>query len=249
VEYTREPVVETIITPKEGNKLVIRSSKGESPEEYFLDSIEIVSFGNACFFRSLEKPRMFLLPVTDYEVLEVREARMMLKHTEGEEPIKVSRPKMVPIKKEAKVAEAEVTPVQEGKKENRMEKKRDRRRHSRRRRTKEEEEAQVSSEEKPLEISHAELPEPQILGMSERKAPTETRGILSSLLPPPPTLISETIARYRGILAQPTKKEEEPKIETAPQKQEEEVPTPDANEKKTFWDFTKELTGGGEEPL
>ncbi len=79
MDFTREPIIETIITPKEGYKLVIRSSKGVGQEEYFVDAVEVVAFGRAFFFRSLEKPKAFLVPISDYEVLEVREARMVLK--------------------------------------------------------------------------------------------------------------------------------------------------------------------------
>ena len=59
MDFTREPVIETIVTPKEGCKLVVRSSKGASHEEYFVDAVEVISFGNASFFRSLEKPKSF----------------------------------------------------------------------------------------------------------------------------------------------------------------------------------------------
>ena len=89
MDFTREPVIQTVITPKEGCKLVVRSSKGLSQEEYFVDAVEVVSFGGAVFFRSLEKPKNFLLPVTDYEILEVREARMVLKHVGMDRSIKI----------------------------------------------------------------------------------------------------------------------------------------------------------------
>lgn len=88
MEFTREPVVETIISPKEGYKLVIRNSKGPGHEEHFVDAIEIISFGSALFFRSLEKPKAFVLPVSDYEVLEVREAKMIFKHPQQDKSSK-----------------------------------------------------------------------------------------------------------------------------------------------------------------
>ena len=78
MDFTREPIIETIITPKEGYKLVIRSSTSAGQEEYFVDAVEIVAFGHALFFRSLERPKAFLVPVSDYEVLEVREANFDL---------------------------------------------------------------------------------------------------------------------------------------------------------------------------
>ncbi|MFQ5729105.1 MAG: hypothetical protein ACE5GN_01935 [Waddliaceae bacterium] len=77
MDFTREPIIESVITPKEGCKLVVRSSKGVGQEEFFVDSLELVSFGNTFFLRSLERPKSFLVPATDYEVLEVRETRMV----------------------------------------------------------------------------------------------------------------------------------------------------------------------------
>ena len=80
VNFTREPIKETVITPKDGCKLVVRNSKGVGQEDYFVDALEVVSFGSALFFRSLERPKAFLLPVSEYEVLEVKETRMVLKN-------------------------------------------------------------------------------------------------------------------------------------------------------------------------
>ena len=59
VNFTREPIIESVITPKEGCKLVVRNSKGVSQEDNFVDAVEIVSFGSALFFRSLERPKAF----------------------------------------------------------------------------------------------------------------------------------------------------------------------------------------------
>jgi len=88
VNYTREPIIETIITPKEGSKLVVRKSKG-AVDEYFVEALEIVSFGNASFFRSTERPKSFLVPVSDYEVIEIKETKMVLKSVSFEKSIKI----------------------------------------------------------------------------------------------------------------------------------------------------------------
>lgn len=87
MDFTREPIIETVITPREGYRLVVRSSKGAGSEEHFVDALEVVSFGSGIFFRSLERPKPFIVPVSDYEVLEVREPRMVLK-TPGEQNVK-----------------------------------------------------------------------------------------------------------------------------------------------------------------
>ena len=73
VNFTREPIVETVITPKEGFKLTIRNSRGSDLEEFSVDAVEVISFGNSYFFRNREKPKAFILPLSEYEVLETRE--------------------------------------------------------------------------------------------------------------------------------------------------------------------------------
>ena len=89
MDFTREPIIETIITAREGYRLVIRSSKNIGQEEHFVDAVEVVSFGSAFFFRSLERPKPFLVPVVDYEILEVREPRMVLKTPVHEGSVKI----------------------------------------------------------------------------------------------------------------------------------------------------------------
>ena len=142
MDFTREPIIETVITPKEGCKIVVRSSKSIGQEEYFVDSLEVVSFGNAMFFRSLEKPKAFLVPASDYEILEVREARMVLKNVGLDRSIKIGggrEPKVakevVPEKTDSLETEEATTPEENPVSvDNRAEKKRDRRRQQRRRR-------------------------------------------------------------------------------------------------------------------
>src|SRR5579872_851456 len=89
VNFTREPIIETVITPREGCKLVVRSSKGNSQEDYFVDAVEVVSFGHSFFFRSTERPKSFLVPVSDYEIIELKETRMVLKNVSTERSIKI----------------------------------------------------------------------------------------------------------------------------------------------------------------
>ena len=71
MNFTREPIIETIISPKDGYKLCVRNSKVAGAEEFFVDAIEVVSFGNSFFFRGIERPKPFLVPVSDYEIFEV----------------------------------------------------------------------------------------------------------------------------------------------------------------------------------
>lgn len=198
MDYTRQPIIETVITPKEGCKLVVRSSKSTGQEEYFVDALEVVSFGNALFFRSVERPKAFLVPASDYEVLEVREARMVLKNVGVERGIKIGGgreappklPKEPPAEKIEPVAQPAAVETAEA--EGRPDKRRDKRRQARRKRGPAEEIVP------PSEGEPSEAAAPAAVGVS---AMTEEKvipsNISSPLLTPPPTLISETIARYK----------------------------------------------------
>jgi hypothetical protein len=213
VDFTREPVIQTVITPKEGSKLVVRSSKGSNQEEYFVDSVEVVSFGHALFYRSMEKPKSFLVPVTDYEIVEVREARLVLKHVGLDRSIKIGGgreaamrpPKEVPLEripeeKQETLPDEEVETGTEGKSTPRLDKKRERRRNYRRRRLRDEpgakEEGSIAEEsETSTETSVKE--EARNGSKSPTSAETEAPAVVRAVIPPPPTLISETLASYR----------------------------------------------------
>lgn len=89
MNFTREPIIETVITPRDGCTLVVRNSKGNGQEDYFVDAVEVVSFGHSFFFRSQERPKSFLVPVSDYEILELKETRMVLKNVSSDRAIKI----------------------------------------------------------------------------------------------------------------------------------------------------------------
>lgn len=182
MNFTREPLIETVITPKDGYKLVVRNSKGGGQEEFFVDAIEVIAFGNACFFRSLEKPKCFLVPVSDYEVLEVRESRMVLKTAGTERGIKIGGGRETLMK----AAKEEAAPIQEVETaaivEQRADKRRERRRYRKRR-------GKNDQEEEGVEGQEIEFPTEEI---KEKKVEKP------SLIPPPSTLISDTINRYKA---------------------------------------------------
>lgn len=239
MDFTREPIIETVITPKEGCTLVVRSSKSSGQEEHFVDAIEVVVFGNAIFFRSLERPKAFLVPASDYEVLEVRETRLVLKNVGLDRSIKIAGGREAPLRSGRELTNGKTdrlatpsdkmnpptilpssdTHLQEQPTgslvgpagpaeelvEGRIDKKRDRRRNYRRRRGKDEEGLKSSQEEgespdlrDPDNLS-IELPPPHLtkaeIEATASSAPVA--AVLSSLLAPPPNLISETIARYK----------------------------------------------------
>lgn len=91
MDFTREPVIETIITPREGYKLTLRS--GKQSEVFSVESVEVVSFNGHIFFRSQEKPTVFLLPCSEYEIVETKQARMTLKASDVEGDVKIGRAK------------------------------------------------------------------------------------------------------------------------------------------------------------
>ncbi len=236
MDFTREPIIESVITPKEGCTLVVRSSKSSGQEEHFVDAVEVVTFGSALFFRSRERPKAFLVPVTDYEILEVRETRLLLKNVGIDRAIKIAGGREAPLNAgrdlSASKAEPRHAPLPEkqaphqnvqpqlqpqavslpeeatatdSKGDLRLDKKRDRRRNHRRRRGKDDEgektgEDDVDGVDKfSPETGRIELPAPHLTkdesGNTSSGVPAS--AMLSSLLSPPPNLISETIARYK----------------------------------------------------
>ncbi len=194
MNFTREPIIETILSPKDGYKLCVKSSKIAGAEELLVDVVEVVSFGHAFFFRGQERPKPFLVPVSDYEVFEVKETRVVLKNATHDRNIKIGGGRDAPVKpqKEAAVVEDVVVaeePVEaassEAKTDSKADRKRDRRR-SRRKRLAEE------KKEGPKESSKEE---------GSEDAPVEevkvSSAMFAHLLPPPSTLISEKLNKLK----------------------------------------------------
>lgn len=213
MNFTREPIIETIITPKEGNKLVVRSSKTDAQEEYTVDAVEVVSFGQALFFRSLEKPKSFLVPVGDYEVVEVKENRVVLKNASFDRNIKIGGGREASIRREAVEKESLSETADSDNEEDEAEEdaeiapsggrferhKRDRRR-NRRRRAVEERDGMRS---RLSENTHQSSSEVEPSAPVEKSAPTEvvsTSSIFTTLIPPPSTLISDSIKKYQKFM-------------------------------------------------
>lgn len=231
MDFTREPVIETVVTPKEGCKLVIRNSKGSGQEEYFVDAVEIITFGQAIFFRSLERPKPFIVPASDYEVLEVREARIVLKNVGMERSIKIGggregnmrAPKEVEEKVEVQEpaqSSADAGPRADARPELRNDRKRDRRRQSKRRRDVVDqsiEGEESSNSEKGSNGERIELAPPHLNESGESTGHPNNGALLASLLAPPP-LISETIGRYKEKFKDAfyTKEEQESKLTLDP---------------------------------
>lgn len=80
MHFTREPIVETVITARDGAKLLVRSARGsQESDTYSVEAVEVVIFGGAVFYRSASRPSPFLVPVGEYEVVECTAGRVHLK--------------------------------------------------------------------------------------------------------------------------------------------------------------------------
>ncbi len=196
MNFTREPIIETILSPKDGYKLCIKNSKIADSEELFVDAIEVVSFGNAFFFRGQERPKPFFVPVSDYQVFEVKETRVVLKNATHERNIKIGggRDALKPVKElssdkpeeeSAAVVSTEVKP----------EKKRERRRNRRRKVTDDPKETlDAENKDGVAPAALEEGSEPSAPGASEEII---TSAMFTNLLPPPKKLISEQLELIR----------------------------------------------------
>lgn len=187
----------------------MRSSKGNGQEDYYVDAVEVVSFGHSFFFRSLEKPKCFLVPVSDYEILELRETRMVLKNVSAERAIKIGGGRDAPprlrepmprevlpeeTREPQESSAGEEPPAPLGDKGG--DRKRDRRRRGRRggqgRAATPQTPHPGPEESHVAPIEGAELTE----GLSSAEEP-KAPSFISKLFPPPPTLIKETLGRYK----------------------------------------------------
>jgi hypothetical protein len=205
VNFTREPIIETVITPREGCTLVVRSSKGNGQEDYFVDAVEVVSFGHSFFFRSQERPKSFLVPVSDYEILELKETRMVLKNVSTDRSIKIGggreappRPREEPIQ-DATLAESRPAPAQEprpaGKRDKRRRGRRGRDRHDHPQETREPQSHSSEPQESRDESQRA--PEGHQPEARQAEGTDKAPSFISKLFPPPTTLIRETLSRYK----------------------------------------------------
>ena len=205
MNFTREPIIETILSPKDGYKLCIKNSKVADSEELFVDVVEVVSFGHAFFFRGQERPKPFLVPVSDYEVFEVKETRVVLKNIAHDRNIKIGggreafvRPqKEQPVDrldedvKEQEDLKETASPV-EGAVEGKSDRKRDRRRNRRRRLA--EERRDGGDKDKPEAASKNEDSEESPVEEVKIQTP-----IYSHLLAPPTVLISERLGKLKEL--------------------------------------------------
>lgn len=258
MNFTREPIIETVITPREGCKLVVRNSKGNGQEDYFVDAIEVVSFGHSFFFRSSERPKSFLVPVSDYEILELKETRMILKNVSTDRAIKIgggreAAPARAPrdnghshnqeTREDAQEAPSSSAPMERplppaSDRMPQQDRKRDKRRRGRRGRDRHEHGQEPREFPRPQEAegAPANSADEHLPAIREETLPEEVKAppvYMSKLFPPPPTLIKETLSRYKTV--EPSGGEEEffPKKEEKSILEEDLFDHPESDEKST----------------
>lgn len=241
MNFTREPIIETVITPRDGCKLVIKNSKCPSQEEYYVDAIEIVSFGQALFFRSTERPKSFFVPVSDYEVIEARETRMILKAAPTDKGIKIGGGRESKRQKEDLIEEfeeSEMALAQEAAEPavEVRDKKRERRK-NRRKKLKGDDKEEAITPESDLSLddlseSYQDDPQEDMPYKTPSKEINESAAasLFPSLLPPPTSLISETLSTYKGNAEYRKAFFDEEKEDTLPNPLEEEVNLQDDEE-------------------
>lgn len=199
MNFTREPIVETIISAKEGYKLSIKSSKTTNGEEYLVDAVEVVSYHGSFFYRCQERPKTFFIPANDFEIVEVKETRILIKNPNIDKNIKIAGGK-------EKQAKAEEQPKEAPKQEQKREKKKGRR-----------------GKTKVIEAKEQQ-PKPKEIKESTEEKDQDKPSVFSHLLTPPTGLISETLVKYKQettpeTLNIETEKEKAPKkTKTAPKK-------------------------------
>ncbi|WP_348663663.1 GrgA family transcription factor [Chlamydia vaughanii] len=206
--FTRDPVIETVITSREGYKLSVRNTKHLSQDPFVVEAVEVISLGNTCFFRNCDHSKPFLVPAADYEVMEVRDTKINLKAVGLDRGIKIAggREALIKLPKSAPVAvidenasevSEEVTEavspaapqpnLRKERKERKGDKWKEKKKQGRRKSNKEISEVTGSSQEIIDAVTEELWEESQESKLSEQKK--------FSLLPPPAKLISEIISQ------------------------------------------------------
>jgi hypothetical protein len=218
------------LSARDGFKLVLKNSKMTTGSEVSAEVIEIVSFSGNVFYRSQDRSKNFLLPASDYEVQEVKDSRLVLKNISLDKSNKLQNPP-----KEASVREIEEELVAEemgdveavsepaqassSGSSSRLERRRERRR-NRRRRQMEEKATQDKQPALSIDSQEAEKVEESFDEIKTDEASLAAPIPTINLIPPPTTLISQTLARYKEKEVQADSsemnKEENAVVEQAP---------------------------------
>jgi hypothetical protein len=201
MDYTREPIIETIITPRDGSKLTIRNSKVKDAPDYTVDAVEVVSFGNSFFYRSMERPKSFLVPVSDYEVVESKETRVVLKNATIDKSIKIAGGR---VRKEPKEEPRKTRARRSTSKSRKPEEKTAEPKKAEAKKAESKKAEPKKAESKKAETKKAEPKKTRSRSQAARKEQSAenkeggtrvSSSMFRSLFPPPSSLISENIAK------------------------------------------------------
>lgn len=246
MNFTREPILETIISAKEGYKLRLKSTKNDGTLEYLVDAVEVVCFGTTFFYRSLEPAHTFFVPAQDFEIVQVRQARLMLK-TPTEKNIKIaggdtskkSKDEKPQEKKKSKSKSKSSDKKSEDKKDDKKDEKKTEAVKDEKAESKEKEDNSRADEKSKKEENKddkkdsrkfkkenkeksSKSPENKPSGKEPSKDVSEvkvqaTPSMFSHLLRPPESLISDSIGKYQSMMtAQDDKVTKEVELTTSP---------------------------------
>ncbi|BAE81661.1 hypothetical protein CF0889 [Chlamydia felis Fe/C-56] len=209
--FTRDPVIETVITSREGYKLSVRNTKHLSQDPFVVEAVEVISLGNTCFFRNCDHSKPFIVPAGDYEVMEIRDTKINLKAVGLDRGIKIAGgrealiklPKAAPVtvveegssetvavetsSSETPSTSASYPAARKEKKERKGDKWKEKKKQGRKKASKEVSEVAGDSQEIINAVTEEFWEESQENKLSEQKK--------FSLLPPPAKLISEIISQ------------------------------------------------------
>ena len=167
MDFTREPIIESIIVPADGYKLSVRKA-AQTDEGVLLEAVELVSFQNHLFYRSKANKKAFLVPVDQYELVEVRDVKVSLKKPTAT-PKSSNNENDTTVSFPSKKAAAESTP-------------------------KKRESTKRKSTRKTSSKKRAQEAEPVEESVDAKATDTVALPVFSPLLRPPSTLISETMS-------------------------------------------------------
>lgn len=77
MDFTRIPLLETILTAREGYVLHLHNCWREE-EHYTAAALQLVTIGGVLFYRAAEDPCLFLLPANAYRVTESKQPSLGL---------------------------------------------------------------------------------------------------------------------------------------------------------------------------
>lgn len=181
MNFTREPLIESVISSNDGYKLRLTkiTRNKEQEEDFLVDALEVVSFGSSYFYRHREKPKSFLLPVNEYVLVQVKDTRLSLKYATVDKSIKITPDKeMKKSESRSSSGKSANQNVKEGQKEKVVDKK-------------------VQKKPSKTKVEKKEIvKEPKSTKVVDKDQGDQTTA---RVLAPPLNLISDSLKKYKGL--------------------------------------------------